>query len=330
MIKKFIQTLVIVFAPILLLAQDPQFSQFYANPIYTNPAFAGSSNNIRFAIIGRRQYTAINNSYTTAATSFDAPVTALNGGVGLMATTDIAGDGKLTTNTFNAVYAYNTQISRKAFLRAGVQASYYQRTYDFSKFRFGDQIDDQAGFIYTTSEPKATDQINLLNFSAGALFYSERFFGGVAIHNLLEPNNSFYSANSSETEFKIPRRYTLHAGANIPLTNSRYEDERVIISPNVLFMQQRNFNQLNLGFYVKKQSLTTGIWFRQTSRNTDALILLVGFKLPKFRIGYSYDAVVSGLRTAAVGSHEVSISFEIKPIRKSEKKSKKAMKCPEF
>ncbi|WP_417266527.1 type IX secretion system membrane protein PorP/SprF, partial [Brumimicrobium sp.] len=23
-------------------AQDPQFSQFYANPIYLNPAFAGS------------------------------------------------------------------------------------------------------------------------------------------------------------------------------------------------------------------------------------------------------------------------------------------------
>ncbi|MGM0478992.1 MAG: type IX secretion system membrane protein PorP/SprF, partial [Bacteroidota bacterium] len=30
-------------------AQDPQFSQFYANPIYLNPAFAGSHGCPRFA-----------------------------------------------------------------------------------------------------------------------------------------------------------------------------------------------------------------------------------------------------------------------------------------
>ena len=57
-------------------------------------------------------------------------------------------------------------------------------------------------------------------------------------------------------------------------------------------MSQRNFNQLNLGMYVKKQALTAGLWFRQTSKNSDAAIVMLGLKLPKFRLGYSYDVTV--------------------------------------
>ncbi|TNE76120.1 MAG: type IX secretion system membrane protein PorP/SprF, partial [Bacteroidetes bacterium] len=33
-----------------IFAQDPQFTQFYANPIYLNPAFAGSHGCPRFNV----------------------------------------------------------------------------------------------------------------------------------------------------------------------------------------------------------------------------------------------------------------------------------------
>jgi type IX secretion system PorP/SprF family membrane protein len=319
-----------LFIPFLGMAQDPQFSQFYANPLYTNPAFAGASNNIRFTIIGRDQYTAVQRNYKTAAASFDAQVNSLSGGLGAMATMDVSGDGYLTTTTFSGIYAYSTPLSRKVNLRAAVQGTYYQRSYDFNKFRFGDQIDDQYGFILPTAERSGLQQINLLNFGTGVLVYSNKLYGGFAIHNLTEPNQSFYSPTSGDPAFKLPRRYTFHAGANINLTNQRYEEQRVILSPNILFMQQRNFNQLNLGFYIKKQALTAGMWFRQTSKNSDAAIFLIGLKFPKFRVGYSYDVTVSGARTATQGSHELSMAFEIKPHKKQAKRSSKAMKCPEF
>ncbi len=314
----------------MVLAQDPQFSQFYANPLYTNPAFAGASGNIRFVIIGRDQYTGIQRNYKTAASSIDAQVNAISGGLGALATYDVSGDGYLTTTTFSGIYAYSTPISRKVSIRAGVQASYYQRSYDFSKFKFGDQIDDQYGFVLPTNEQVGLQQINLLNFSSGLLIYSNKFYGGFAVHNLTQPNQSFYNPSSSDEVFKLPRRYTMHAGANIFLTESRYEDQRVTISPNILYMQQRNFNQLNLGFYVKKEALTAGMWFRQTSRNSDALIFLLGLKFQKFRVGYSYDVTISGARTATQGSHELSMAFEIKPKPKTHKKTTKAMRCPEF
>lgn len=328
--KKTLLRLSLGLLPLLGMAQDPQFSQFYANPLYTNPAFAGASNNIRFTIIGRDQYTAVQRNYKTAAASVDAQVNQLSGGLGAMATMDVSGDGYLTTTTFSGIYAYSVPLTRKITMRAAVQASYYQRSYDFSKFRFGDQIDDQYGFRFPTSEQVGQQQINLLNFGSGLLIYSNKLYGGFAVHNLTEPNQSFYSPNSSDAAFKLPRRYTFHAGANIDLTKQRNEEQRVVLSPNMLFMQQRNFNQLNLGFYLKKQALTAGMWFRQTSKNSDALIFLIGLKFPKFRVGYSYDITVSGARTATQGSHELSMAFEIKPHKKPAKRTAKAMRCPEF
>src|SRR5688572_33466757 len=45
-------SIVVCFIPLsgTLFAQDPQFSQFYAAPLYLNPAFAGSTNQARAGI----------------------------------------------------------------------------------------------------------------------------------------------------------------------------------------------------------------------------------------------------------------------------------------
>lgn len=321
--------LILLFAVTRLYAQDPQFSQFYANPLYTNPAFVGAANNFRVVLAARDQYTALQNNFRTYSASADVNSSALGGGIGLLAMQDVSGDGFLTSTTFSGLYSYQLNVSRKLTMRAGIQATYMQRSYDFSRFRFGDQIDDRYGFIYATSEKAGSQVIALPNFSFGMLAYTRTFFGGFAIHNLTEPNQSFYFPSANGDEFKLPRRYTGHAGVNIFLTNQRDEDERVILSPNVLFMTQRNYNQLNLGFYLKKQALTTGLWFRQTSRNSDAVIVLVGLKYPRFRVGYSYDITVSGARTVTQGSHELTLSFEI-PKKKRERKSFKPLTCPDF
>ena len=311
----------------ILLAQDPQFSQFYANPLYTNPAFAGSSGNYRFVLNARDQYTALQNNYKTYSSSFDCNIAQLGGGLGVIATSDVAGDGKLTTTSISGIYSYHIQVTKKFNMRAGIQGSYFQKSYDFTKFHFGDEIDDRYGFVKKTSENMANQQIGFPNFSVGILAYTEIFFGGFAIHNLTEPNQSFYSQTG--TQYNLPRRYTAHVGMNLLLTNQRDEQERLLISPNIIYMSQRDYNQLNLGFYLKKQALTTGFWFRQTSQNTDAVIVLLGVRFPRFRVGYSYDITVSGARTATQGSHELSLAFEIAP-KKHEKRVYKPLVCPVF
>lgn len=326
----FFRSLIILIAGILFatnsFAQDPQFSQFYAVPIYTNPALTGASGNIRFNAAYRDQYIGVSNNFKTSYAGIDAHVNKL-GGIGATFLNDVAGDGRLTTNQASLSYSFYTPLSRKVRMRAAVQATFVQKSYDFSKFRFGDQIDDRLGFVYPTQEPIGSQNRMFPNFGTGIVVYSETFFAGFAAHNLTEPNQSFYYENSPKEEFKLPRRYTAHAGLNIALTHERNEEQRVILSPSILYMSQRNFNQLNLGMYVKKQALTAGLWFRQTSKNTDAAIVMLGVKFPKFRLGYSYDVTVSGARTATQGSHEVSMAFEITPKKKPRSRTK-MISCP--
>jgi type IX secretion system PorP/SprF family membrane protein len=311
-------------------AQDPQLSQFYASTIYTNPAFAGAAKKIRFATNARNQYTGLNKTYRTSVTSVDAYIPKMQSGLGAIVSIDQAGDGYLTTIGIGGIYSYNLPISRKWNANFGLKAEVVQKSYDFNKFTFGDQLDPVRGKIYPTSEIAGNENITFPNFSAGVLIYSEFFYAGFAANNLIEPNQSFLVTNSTAQPFILPRRYTAHIGANISLNQSRFENNRIYLSPNILFMSQRDFYQVNVGTYIKKQALTVGTWFRQTSRNSDAVIFLIGLRFQNFRVGYSYDLTISNAKTATVGSHEISLGFDINSRGKSNTRMGKPIKCPEL
>ena len=51
-------------------AQDPAFTQFYANPIYLNPAFAGSHGCPRVNMNHRNQWPSISGAFVTNKKAF--------------------------------------------------------------------------------------------------------------------------------------------------------------------------------------------------------------------------------------------------------------------
>jgi len=120
----------------------------------------------------------------------------------------------------------------------------------------------------------------------------------------------------------LPRKYTGHAGALIPLDKQNPEEGS--ISPNIIYQRQGEFNHLNLGMYVNRGPITGGVWYRWG----DALIFLVGLYTDQFRFGYSYDVTVSRLGTQTLGSHEISVTmmFPCKPKRRKFRQ----MACPKF
>ncbi len=310
-------------------AQDPEFSQFYGNPLYTNPAFAGASGGCgRVVMCYRNQWPGLARTFETQTVSWDRDYTNLAGGLGLMVTNDVAGAGRLRRLTASAIYAYNTKISYDVSLRFGMQASYYQQSIDWSKLTFSDMIDPRTGFQNAaggsnpTSEIKPTETKTFPNFSTGAVLYSDKYYVGMAVHNLIEPNQSFYNSTGPGTN--LPRRYTIHGGMTIPLG---VRQQNFTISPNMLFMVQKQFTQINFGFYINKSSFITGLWYRQTRPNSDALMVLVGFKTPTFKVGYSYDLTVSNARSAATGSHEVTCGINIGC---SSRSGAKMLVCPDF
>lgn len=312
-----------------LLAQDPHFSQFYANPVYTNPAFAGSTNHGRAVTNARNQWSSISGTFTTLAATYDEHYDIINGGIGVMLTRDQAGIGLLTSNTISVAYSYQIIVNRHLTMRASVQGSIIQKTLDFGNFTWGDQILKQYGIVKpVTGEAPPNPAIVIPNFSTGFIAYTKQFYGGFAIHNLTEPSQAFW--NSYDTKNIIHRRLTLHAGLQIPLGVQGYKSNKNMrsISPNFIYMQQGPFSEVNLGMYYNKGSYIMGAYFRQTRDNSDALILLLGLRREKLRIGYSFDATVSKARTGAPASHEVSLAFELR--KRVRSKNPRAIRCPEF
>jgi hypothetical protein len=110
--------------------------------------------------------------------------------------------------------------------------------------------------------------------------------------------------------------------------------EDPVLSPNILFMKQQNFTELNYGLYFNKYPMVGGLWFRQSigssgiPANADAFIALVGFQTTVVKIGYSYDITISKLSSATAGAHEVSfiMQFDCRP----KKRRIRAINCPVF
>ncbi len=301
------------------LAQDPEFTQFYAAPLYLNPAFAGTARCPRIAMNYRNQWPSLSGTFVTQAVSYDQNIESIYGGLGILVTNDEAGEATLKTTSFHAMYSYNLTVTRKFSVRFGLQAGYFQRSLDWNKLTFGDMIDPRRGFVYQTNDVPRGGTVGGVDFAAGILGYSDQFFFGFAAHHLTQPDESVIKGKSP-----LPLKFTGHAGAVIPISKSKYTTNDAKVSPNILFRQQGTFTQLNLGMYVSKSGLTGGVWYR----NKDAFIATIGINTTHFKLGYSYDLTLSKLGTSSGGSHELSmgINFNCKPKRRTFR----TISCPSF
>ncbi len=314
-------------------SQDPHFSQFYANPLYLNPAMAGSVICPRLILNFRNQWPSILGTYVTYNASYDQHVHNLNGGIGILVNTDRAGAGILNTTQVSGIYSYRLEVSRNFSINAALQATYFQRSLEWDKLRFPDQFDPKWGPVLNTTETLPDElRKSFADFSAGFVGSGEKFFFGFAAHHLTRPNEAFISTS------RMPIRFTGHVGTIISIEGSsarRRTIEETTISPNIMYMQQEDFQQLNFGLYLNKYPFVGGLWYRHAgafykaaSNNPDAMIFLIGLQQETFKFGYSYDLTVSRLTNASGGSHEFSITFQFECPQQT--KRVRPISCPSF
>ncbi len=297
-----------------LKAQDPQFTQFYANPLYLNPAFAGTARCPRICMNYRNQWPNLSGRYVTYSVSGDMHLDALAGGIGILVTTDDQAHGTLKTTNASLIYSYQAVINREFSLKFGLQATYMQKSLDVQNLHFGDMIDARRGFVWNTREAIPSPNKSNADFSAGLLGYSKHYFFGFAANHITQPDEGLLGVS------KLPVKFTAHAGAVIPLEKGGES----YISPNILFQSQQKFSQLNLGLYYVKGSFVAGLWYR----NSDAVIALVGIQNDNFKVGYSYDVTVSKLAGNTAGAHEISVQIQFEC--KAKRKKYRTISCPSF
>ncbi len=321
-------------------AQDPQFSQFYAAPLYLNPAFAGSSELARVGVNYRNQWPSFPTNFVTYSGYFDYYFDEYNSGVGILLTSDVEGLAGLKTNSVALQYSYQLRLTDGLIFRPGLEGSFTMQDIDKNNLVFGDQIDFNGQYKPITDDDIINRDFrnNYFDFGAGGLLFTEKFWIGFAAHHLLTPANSLIEGSSN-----LDIKYSVHAGYKFLLptvTDFKFQSgyREVSLTPTMQYKLQGQFSQLDAGLYFTYEPFVFGTWYRGLPfkpvdgiSNNESLIFLTGISTNGLHIGYSFDYTLSELGISTGGAHEISVRYEffLGDPRKPPKNVRR-LPCPKF
>lgn len=338
MSKKLYSVIIFVFMQIsFAFAQDMHFTQFFASPLYLNPAFTGANVCSRVSLVYRNQWPEIKKAYNSYLLSYDHFLTTQKVGVGLQLGVDYAGTGGLRTTIINPSIAYEAKIFKTIGIRAGFQPGVTIKSIQFDKLLFGDQLarggNVDANTISTVETPTQTR--TYFDMGAGFLVYSRKSWIGFSAFHLNKPNESFYE----DEEAILPIKYSVHGGNKFMLNpDEKDPDLKKSISLVANYRGQGKFDQFDIGMYFSQYVFNFGVWYRGIPglkaykpgySNNDAVAFIIGFQKETFNIGYSYDITISKLHNLTNGAHEITLSYQFcKP--KKKKNNRIVISCPKF
>lgn len=315
---------------IRLSAQDPQFSQFYAAPLYLGPSMAGATDGGRLGLNFRDQWPKLSGKFITYAVSYDQYIARYYSGVGILFLRDDAGGGKLTTTQVGLNYSYRIRASKDLVLQPGLQFQYYERRVNFSKLTFGDQFYGDV-ILPGTVELPPDNQTGHIDFSVSLLGFTKSTWLGATIDHLMKTNQTL------EQDIRyVPLKLSMYGGVKIPINHvllSRYE-QSITLAFN--YRNQASLQQLDLGMYYHRLPFMVGIWYRgipviKSTKSKDAITVSGGVMVQNFTFTYSYDLTVSSLITSTGGAHELALIYTFEKTTNSRSKRKMGtVPCPHF
>ena len=317
--------------------QDIHFSEFFATPLFTNPAFAGHfDGTYRFTGIVRRQWSSVSpQPFQTFGGGVDVhkPFNMKRAGIGLRLSHDYAGLSSWTNTSIAVPLSLKFRLgsAQNTTFTFGVQPEFFQISVDYSKLSFGDQfISGRYMPEVPTQQPFHGQTSNKINFSGGLYIEKraserKRIGAGFSVFNLTEPD----AGMSPGSESRLPRRMNWHVFSAFQLGSSNFD-----LMPAGQYQFQGEHDELLIGTAFRyhlstealnKRSVQIGMW----GRTREAAYLSVGFTKNNLFMGASYDFNLNGLRVASeyLGGWEWSIIYTISTVRE---KTKRQRQCPDF
>jgi type IX secretion system PorP/SprF family membrane protein len=325
MMRLFICLVIIGISVQWAMGQDIQFSQFYANPIFQNPANAGNAGTPRFIINYRNQWPALGAAFQTASCSFDTQIADSEWGLGAQIINDRQGSHFQNNNlSLQASRGVSLNYEQTAKLYFGLQTTFISARYDAnSGVNFADQF-SASGIAPISADPLAGGAISksAVDFAGGVVFeYQPSETGnywwlGATVHHLGK-------SIQRQPQSLFNQRLGVQAGLRLPLNINIWQhgyghessrDKSLTLSS--VFRQQGSNFQLDFGVNLSYSPVMLGVWYRNIPLRTlngfsqrDALVFLVGFQQDKFMVQYSYDFTVSSLGFASGGAHEMTFWY---------------------
>lgn len=324
--KRFLISYIFVLFGLSLSAQDPNFTQFYSNPLYLGPSFAGGIAGHRAVANYRNQWLGVKDAYQTYSLSYDHNFVNFHSGLGLNAIRDEAGTGNLGNTKMGLLYSYDFTPFPEWHLRPGLGFYVLQTSIDFSKLIFGDQLTSDPT-PPTSIVPPGKNSIYDIDVASSLLAYSDNTWIGATWDHMLQPTTSFYNDQS-----RLPFKFSVYGGIRKIMRGFLLSKIEESVTGAFYYRQQGTYRQADIGLYWYRVPISFGVWYRglplsKAYKKYDALAFMVGYKYQQVSFAYSYDFTISRLGFNSGGSHEISLIYEFKV---NTKKRWKPIPCPTF
>ena len=274
--------------------QDAQYTQYMLNTMVINPAFSGSRGVSSMGILYRSQWIGLDGAPTTQTLNFSTPVTE-RVGVGFSIVNDEIGNGTSQETYFDASFSYTLPISETSNLALGLKAGGHLLNLDFSKL---------INFGAETNLPNI-DQKFSPNFGVGIYYYTENYFAGLSVPNILETTH-FDNASQSSSYLATERmNFYLVSGYVFDLNrNLKFKPAILLKAVNGAPLQ----TDVSASFLFNDK-FSLGAAYRWDA----AVSALFGFQISnKLMIGMAYDVETSALGSTVFndGSLEVFLRYD--------------------
>lgn len=318
---RFIRVILsLVLMPLLhqhVIAQDPQFSQFFSSPLTLNPALTGNFNGTMRAVANIRSQNAnYANAYNTKTTSVDFHLLSKqikqndHLSMGILLLSDQTGNRVITQNNLGLSLAYMKGLDeeQKRSVTVGFQMNYSNRRFNTSNAQLEDQL-TPGGFTNPSGDPLLFKNLSrsAIDVNAGILYQynpttENHYYIGASLFNILG------SQKGLNDQAVVGLRKSIHGGMYSPLGYNG------TLHASFHVQQQRSFNQLQVGaaysHFIKDAlrsyvELYLGAWYR----TDQTLIPYIGVEWNYWRLGYTNDISFSRQITAGQLRHSNEISL---------------------
>ena len=284
--KKLFTIAALAFTISLSAQQDPQFTQYYFNKVWTNPGAAGASDAICANLLGRNQWMGFDGHPRTMLLSVDMPINAISSGVGLSFYQDKL--GQIASTNVKLAYAYRLTLGTGK-LGLGIDLGYLGKNID-NNFNPLQPLDPIVNGI-------AGQRAGTFDMSFGAFYSNQQLYFGISATHLTGQDFKF----TGGTSIAAAQHMFVQGGYNWEVSPS------ITIKPS--FMVKTDFASTQVDVNATAV-FNNRFWAGLSYRLQDAVAVNVGLNLWRdLRLGLAYDITTSKLNQYSSGTAEIFLGY---------------------
>ncbi|MBU3011660.1 type IX secretion system membrane protein PorP/SprF [Polaribacter vadi] len=272
--------------------QNPQYTQYVYNMNVINPAYAGSLDGLTLNFLARTQWVGIDGAPQTITVGAHK---ALRNNLGLGLSVIVDKIGPVQEQNIYADISYTIDLNNNSKLAFGLKG--------------GVTAFNLCMSCLNSTDPETSEFLNrsanktLPNIGAGLFYYTDSFYLGFAMPNLLETYH-FEKTGNQVTNGSEKTHYFLNTGYVFDVSRN------VKLKPSIMVKGTQGA-PLSVDFSANAL-VNEKVEFGLSYRLSESLSALINIKArDNLRIGYAYDHTLTSLGDFNSGSHEIFLLFNI-------------------